>query len=852
MRHAGKTLLALVGLVLILGALAPAAVFADPLVFVRTDGDDVNCTGAVNAAYPGAGGPGLPCAKQTIAGGIAVVDEGGTVQVAAGSYDLTTPFDEVNKSITLLGAQHGVDARTRAVPVAQESVLTTDLLLVNRDSITVDGFTFDNATLATGLIFGGGLHSGFHLTNNIFANTEGFIGLSSDGVLPTTIDKNRFDGADGIINGSIASGLTLSNVLIDSNKFGDNGILLSGGIAFPFALAPFSDITVTNNESASVFGFILGTRVKVTGNTFTGSSSYGVVMEGVDDGTISGNTIDGATTAGIFVTIVVPLAVPTDVAVECNTLTNNTVGVAAQGGATVNFNNFQGNTAALANAFPTLFDAEHNYYGSATGPTAADNPGGTGDPVPAGVDYRPFLTAAVDPSDCPPQLLSVTAGPDLKTTEAGGTATFDVVLDFPPTSNVTVPLSSSNTAEGTVSPASLTFTPANYNTPQTVTVTGVDDPIVDGDQAYQVVIGKLTGGGGTFSHLDPPDVDVTNVDDDTAGISITPGTGATDEDGASATFDVVLDTQPSARVRIPLSSSDATEGSVVPGSIVFTPDSWDIPQTVTVLGVNDDVVDGDVAYNLVTGAAVSTDTNYSGLDAIDPALTNADNDQGPVRTCAGRPGTVFGTSGDDSLVGTAGADVFVAGAGNDTIIGRGGDDVICGGLGDDKVLGGAGDDLVYGGAGNDVLSGGLGDDRLFGGGGIDVLRGGDDADRLFGEAGNDRLFGQQGTDRLAGREGNDYLSGGDDADVLDGGVGNDRLIGGNDADDLFGREGDDILRGGNDDDRLHGGLGADDLFGGSGADQLAGEGGKPDSCDGGPDTDVPVTAAGCEVTTSIP
>ena len=69
----------------------------------------------------------------------------------------------------------------------------------------------------------------------------------------------------------------------------------------------------------------------------------------------------------------------------------------------------------------------------------------------------------------------------LTTTEAGGTATFTVVLTAQPTADVTIGLSSSDTTEGTVSPASLTFTGANWNTPQTVTVTGVDDLLADGD-----------------------------------------------------------------------------------------------------------------------------------------------------------------------------------------------------------------------------------------------------------------------------------------------------------------------------------------------------------------------------------
>ena len=68
----------------------------------------------------------------------------------------------------------------------------------------------------------------------------------------------------------------------------------------------------------------------------------------------------------------------------------------------------------------------------------------------------------------------------LTTTEAGGTATFTVVLNTQPTADVTIALSSSDTTEGTVSPASLIFTTANWNVAQTVTVTGVDDALVDG------------------------------------------------------------------------------------------------------------------------------------------------------------------------------------------------------------------------------------------------------------------------------------------------------------------------------------------------------------------------------------
>ena len=48
----------------------------------------------------------------------------------------------------------------------------------------------------------------------------------------------------------------------------------------------------------------------------------------------------------------------------------------------------------------------------------------------------------------------------------------------------------------------------------------------------------------------------------------------------------------------------------------------------------------------------------------------------PLATCAGRPATIMGTPGADTLVGTTGDDVIVAGAGADRVAGRGGDDLV--------------------------------------------------------------------------------------------------------------------------------------------------------------------------------
>ena len=82
----------------------------------------------------------------------------------------------------------------------------------------------------------------------------------------------------------------------------------------------------------------------------------------------------------------------------------------------------------------------------------------------------------------------------LRTTESGGTATFRVTLDSEPTGAVVLDVASSNTAEGTVMPSALTFAAADWNTEQTVTLTGVDDATAmpanpaDGNQDYTVTL----------------------------------------------------------------------------------------------------------------------------------------------------------------------------------------------------------------------------------------------------------------------------------------------------------------------------------------------------------------------------
>ena len=218
------------------------------------------------------------------------------------------------------------------------------------------------------------------------------------------------------------------------------------------------------------------------------------------------------------------------------------------------------------------------------------------------------------------------SAPEGNTREDGTTTTFTVRLTSQPAgmATVTIPLSSSNPNEGAIMQPSLVFTTANWAAPQTVTVRGVDDSVADGNQQYRAILGAAMSADMNYAGLDAPDVVLVNVDNDSAGITVSAAAGNTTEAGGTTTFSVVLDSQPTADVTIPMSSSNTNEGTVMQSSLVFTTVNWAAPQTVTVRGVNDNVADGNQQYRIILGVASGGD--YAGINPPDVNVTNVDDD----------------------------------------------------------------------------------------------------------------------------------------------------------------------------------------------------------------------------------
>ena len=247
----------------------------------------------------------------------------------------------------------------------------------------------------------------------------------------------------------------------------------------------------------------------------------------------------------------------------------------------------------------------------------------------------------------PPPLAGVDVTPTigLVTTEGGGQATFTVVLTSPPAASVDLTLTSSRPSEGTVSPGTLAFDATNWSTPQTVTITGVDDHVSDGSQEYQIVSGPVVSTDARYDGLDGVDVAVTNLDDEPGLTVADVDELVTSEDGASATFTIRLTTLPADTVSVPLASSDVSHGVVAPATLTFTTADWNVPQTVTVTGVDDGIPEGPQPYAISLGPLASNDDAYNGLTPGSVSVTNRDDDIAPVATEVVQSSDTCGTAG---------------------------------------------------------------------------------------------------------------------------------------------------------------------------------------------------------------
>lgn len=510
----------------------------------------------------------------------------------------------------------------------------------------------------------------------------------TDALLDGTISYNITMG--GVVSGDADyNGMALSPVSVSNADAGVPGITVNptsglvtgeGGVNTTFTMVltqmPSANVSVGVSSSDTTEGTVSPASITFTAGACPGPGNWCVPqtvnVNGANDAVLDGNigytivTAAATSTDGNYSGLDPSDVTATNNDNDANTVDSNPTGnlYTSEGGGTVTVNVVLGaqpaadvdvgpisvSTAAEATVSPgTLTFTSANWSTpqaiTITGVTDALSDGTQVFTVDLGsttsldlnynaiapTDYNGGGAGQITARNCDttPAAVIVLCNPSAAyaTTEAGGAARLFMVLKQAPSANVTIPLSSSDLTEFTVSTASLTFTAANWNIVQSFTVNGVDDSIVDGTIGGTLQIGAAVSGDGAFSGQDLADRTVNNADNDTAGFSRCCVSGNTTELGGTATFDVVLTAQPTADVTIPIASLDLTEGTVSPASLTFTNANWNVAQTVTVTGVDDTTRDGNIAFNVQVGMTSSADGAFNNLAAQNQSVTNQDNER---------------------------------------------------------------------------------------------------------------------------------------------------------------------------------------------------------------------------------
>ncbi|NBV76502.1 MAG: calcium-binding protein, partial [Methylococcaceae bacterium] len=199
----------------------------------------------------------------------------------------------------------------------------------------------------------------------------------------------------------------------------------------------------------------------------------------------------------------------------------------------------------------------------------------------------------------------------LVTSEKGDSASFSAVLGSRPLSPVNIVVTGLDETEGALSQTSLSFDATNWNQAQTITVKGLDDTLADGDIPYELAVTSLSSDPNYNAKAFT--VKVTNLDNEVGGIVVDKSQITTSEYLTSDNFSVALKSQPLSDVTVNISGLDTTEGRLSINSLSFSNTNWNIPQAVTVTGVEDNLYDGKIRYTLTLTS--TGDAAYDGKNA---------------------------------------------------------------------------------------------------------------------------------------------------------------------------------------------------------------------------------------------
>ncbi|WP_146848218.1 DUF1800 family protein [Brevifollis gellanilyticus] len=244
--------------------------------------------------------------------------------------------------------------------------------------------------------------------------------------------------------------------------------------------------------------------------------------------------------------------------------------------------------------------------------------------------------------------------------EGGTTDTYDVVLRRAPTANVTLTPTQVTNGHLNLSPATLTYTPSNWNIPQTVSVSAIDDTTLE--NAQNVVVTYTASATGGYIALDTAALTVNVGDNEATGAAVITSTttGSVTEGGATQTYNVNLSIAPNAGSNVVVTptlyllNSTSTQATFSPTTLTFNSTNFATPQTFTITAANDTVPEATLSATVQNATTVTgtADTRYNGLVANDIALTINDDDT---------------TTGRINIAHTSGSTVLLEDAGFETV-----------------------------------------------------------------------------------------------------------------------------------------------------------------------------------------
>ncbi|MEZ4363434.1 MAG: LamG-like jellyroll fold domain-containing protein [Kofleriaceae bacterium] len=207
----------------------------------------------------------------------------------------------------------------------------------------------------------------------------------------------------------------------------------------------------------------------------------------------------------------------------------------------------------------------------------------------------------------------------------GNASTFSVALSHQPPANVTVTVSSSSSALA-VGPTSLTFTPINWASPQTITASAPQDA----DTAGAAVTISLSAAG-----LSTRTVSANVIDDDVQAIVVSP-LSTTIVEGSTVSLSVRLAFQPASTVTVNAASLAPAALSVSPATLTFTTTDYATPKTVTVTAAQDDDAADGAGQVRLNAPGLSTDVSLDIDDddvlAISASTTSVSLSEGGTAT----------------------------------------------------------------------------------------------------------------------------------------------------------------------------------------------------------------------------